>query len=71
MRSRSSTITRSAVLRPMPGTTWKRFTSPDAIARRVSDTVEPESTASAIFGPTPETEISPRKSSRSSAVAKP
>ena len=49
--SRSSTMMRSAVRLPMPGTAWKRAVSPEAIAFRSSRGVPPESTASATFGP--------------------
>ena len=49
---------RSAVRLPIPGTAWKRFASPAAIARRSSRAEPPESAAIATFGPTPETEIS-------------
>ena len=37
----------------MPGIAWNRFTSSRAIARRSSAGVEPETIASATFGPTP------------------
>ena len=67
----SSSTTRCAVFSPTPGIAWKRFTSSRAIARRSSAGVEPETIASATFGPTPETPSSSSKSSRSSAVAKP
>src|SRR5947209_5501004 len=70
-RSRSSTMIRSAVRLPIPGTAWNRALSPSAIARRSSRAVPPESTASATFGPTPWTPTSRWKSSRSSSVAKP
>ena len=69
--SRSSTMIRSAVRLPMPGTAWKRAESPVAIAFSSSRVVPPESTASATFGPTPCTPISMWKSSRSSSLAKP
>jgi hypothetical protein len=55
----------------MPGIAWKRLMSSRAIARRSSTGVEPETIASATFGPTPETPSSSSNSSRSSAVAKP
>ena len=42
---------------PIPGTAWKRFASPAAIARSSSRGVPAESTAIATFGPTPETEV--------------
>ena len=45
--------------------------SSSAIARRSSDGVEPETIASATFGPIPETESSCSNSSRSSVSAKP
>ena len=51
--SRSSTMIRSAVRLPMPGTAWKRAASPAASALRSSRGVPPESTASATFGPDP------------------
>ncbi len=54
-------------MRPIPGIAWKRLTSSRAIARRSSAGVEPETIASATFGPTPETPSSSSKSSRSSA----
>ncbi len=69
--SRSSTMIRSAVRLPMPGTAWKRAVSPVAIALRSSRGAPPESTASATFGPTPCTPISIRNSSRSASVEKP
>ena len=62
---------RSAVRLPIPGTAWKRLVSPAAIARRSSRELPPESAAIATFGPTPQTEISIRKRSRSSSEAKP
>ena len=72
IRSRSSTITRSAVLRPMPGTTWKRLASPAAIAvRDLGRRSSPTAPRAPSSGPTPATEISCRNSSRSSSVAKP
>ena len=55
----------------MPGIAWNRFTSSRAIARRSSAGVEPETIASATFGPTPFTPSSSSNSSRSSADAKP
>ena len=58
---------RSAVRLPIPGTAWKRFASPVAIARSSSRGAPPESAAIATFGPTPETEMRARKSSRSSS----
>ena len=67
----SSSTTRCAVLRPIPGIAWNRFTSSRAIALRSSAGVEPETIESATFGPTPETPSSSSNSSRSSAVAKP
>ena len=69
--SRSSTMIRSAVRLPIPGTAWKRFASPAAIARSSSRAEPPERVAIATFGPTPQTVIRSRKSSRSSSVAKP
>src|SRR5829696_7165891 len=51
--SRSSTMIRSAVRLPTPGTAWKRLESPAAIARSNSLTDPPESTAIATLGPTP------------------
>jgi hypothetical protein len=69
--SRSSTMIRSAVRLPIPGTAWKRAASPPASALTRSRGAPPESTASATFGPTDWTEISIRKRSRSSSVAKP
>ena len=67
----SSSTTRCAVLRPMPGIASKRAVSSRAIARRSSAGVEPETIASATFGPTPETPSSSSKSWRSSAEANP
>src|SRR6266511_831137 len=51
--SRSSRTTRCAVFLPMPGIASKRAVSSSAIARRSSPGVEPETIASATFGPTP------------------
>ena len=62
---------RSAVRLPIPGTAWKRFASPAAIARRSSAAAPPERIAIATLGPMPETEMSWRKRSRSSSVANP
>ena len=45
---------RSAVFLPIPGIAWKRAWSPSAIALRSSAAGEPETTASATFGPMPE-----------------
>ena len=53
------------------GSPGSASTSSRAIARRSSAGVEPETIASATFGPTPETPSSSSNSSRSSAVAKP
>src|SRR5262249_12021068 len=69
--SRSSSTTRCAVLRPMPGIASKRAVSSRTIARRSSAGAEPETIASATFGPTPETPRRSSNSSRSSADAKP
>ena len=69
--SRSSTMIRSEVRLPIPGTAWKRFASPAAIARSSSRAVPPERVAIATLGPIPLTEISTRKRSRSSSEAKP
>src|SRR5215210_5096352 len=69
--SRSSTMIRSAVRLPIPGTAWKRAASPAAIARRSSRGGPPESTASATFGPTACTPTSMRNSARSSSEANP
>ena len=62
---------RSAVRLPMPGTATRRAVSDAATAASSSRGGPPESTASAIFGPTPCTPISSRNRSRSSSVAKP
>ena len=62
---------RSAVFLPMPGIAWKRAVSSRTIARRSSSAGEPETIASATFGPTPLTESSWMKSSRSARSAKP
>ena len=67
----SSTMIRSAVRLPMPGTAWKRAASPVAIAASSSRGEPPLSTASATFGPTFWTPISIRNRSRSDSVAKP
>ncbi len=67
----SSTMIRSAVRLPMPGTAWKRAASPVAIAASSSRGEPPDSTARATFGPTFWTPISIRNSSRSDSVAKP
>src|SRR3954464_6308914 len=69
--SRSSTMMRSAVRLPMPGTAWKRAEAPFAIAFRSSRVVPPLSTARASFGPTDWTPVSMWNSSRSSSLAKP
>ena len=70
--SRSSTMIRSAVRLPIPGTACSR----GGVARRDGAAAaraagRRESTASAIFGPTDWTPISSRNRSRSSSVAKP
>ena len=62
---------RSEVRLPIPGTAWKRLASPAAIARSRSRAVPPERVAIATLGPTPLTEISSRKRSRSSSEEKP
>ena len=49
--SRSSTMIRSAVRLPMPGTAWRRAASPAATAASSSRGGPPERTASATFGP--------------------
>ena len=67
----SSSTIRSAVFLPIPGIAWKRATSSCAIARRSSVAVEPDTIASATFGPTPFTVRSWVKSSRSAASTKP
>ena len=69
--SRSSTMIRSAVRLPIPGTAWKRAASPLASAPSSSRGGPPDRTAWATFGPTPWTPISIRKSSRSVSLAKP
>ena len=63
----SSITTRCAVFRPMPGIASKRARSSRAIARRSSAGGDPETIASATFGPIPETPSSSSNSSRSSA----
>ena len=63
--SRSSTMIRSAVRLPIPGTAWKRAASPAASAPISSRGGPPESTASATFGPTDWTASSIRNRSRS------
>ena len=67
----SSSTTRWAVFLPIPGIAWKRAVSSSAIARRRSAGDEPETIASATFGPTPDTESRCSKSSRSAGSAKP
>ena len=67
----SSSTMRSAVFLPMPGIAWKRAVSSRTIARRSSSAGEPETIASATFGPTPFTERSWMNSSRSARSAKP
>ena len=67
--ARRSAARRSACRRP--GTAWKRFASPAAIARSSSRGAPPERIAIATLGPIPETEIRWRKRSRSSSLAKP
>ena len=62
---------RSAVRLPIPGTAWKRLASPAAIARSSSRAGPPERVAIATLGPTPLTETSSPKRSRSSSEAKP
>ncbi len=66
--SRSSTMIRSAVRLPIPGTAWKRAASPAAMAAISSRGGPPERTASATFGPTAWTESSIRNRSRSCSV---
>ena len=67
----SSMTTRCAVFRPMPGIASNRARSSRAIARRSSAGGEPETIASATFGPIPDTPSSSSNSSRSSADANP
>src|SRR6266571_5577434 len=67
----SSSTIRSAVFLPMPGIAWKRAVSSSTIARRSSAAGEPETIASATFGPTPFTDRSCTNSSRSAASANP
>src|SRR2546430_5403235 len=67
----SSRTMRSAVFLPMPGIAWNRAESPRTIARRSSATGEPETIASATFGPIPLTARSWTNSSRSLRSAKP
>ena len=62
---------RSAVFLPIPGIAWNRAWSPSAIAWRSSPEGDPETTASATFGPIPLTVKRCTKSSRSSASANP
>jgi hypothetical protein len=47
----------------MPGIAWKRAVSSSAIARRNASGEEPDTIASATFGPTPWTESSSRRAS--------
>ena len=68
---RSSTMMRSAVRLPMPGTAWKRAVSPAARAAVRSRGAPPDRTARATLGPTDCTPMSSRKRSRSSSVQKP
>ena len=67
----SSSTIRSAVFLPIPGIAWKRAVSSSAIARRSSAADEPETIASATFGPDAVDGQQCVKSSRSSASAKP
>ena len=67
----SSSTIRSAVFLPIPGMAWKRAVSSSTIARRSSAAGEPETIASATFGPIPATVSRCTKSSRSAASAKP
>ena len=69
--SRSSSTTRCAVFLPIPGIASNRAVSSSTIARRSSDTDDPETIAIAIFGPTPLTEIRCSNSSRSAASREP
>ena len=69
--SLSSSTTRCAVFLPMPGIASKRAVSSSAIARRSSVGVEPETIASATFGPTPLTLSRWTKRSRSSTEPNP
>ena len=68
----SSSTTRCAVFLPTPGIAIEpRRVARATIARRSSAGVEPETIASATFGPTPETESSCSNSSRSAGSANP
>ena len=69
--SRSSTVSRSAILRPTPLICVRRATSPPAIARTSSPAGSPARIASATRGPTPWTSSSVWNRRRSSASAKP
>ncbi len=62
---------RSAVFLPTPGMATKRAMSSRTIARRSSSAGEPETIASATFGPTPFTVKSWTNRSRSARSAKP
>ena len=70
-RSRSSTTMRSAVFLPMPGMRVSAVTSLVCTSRANSSTLTPESTASAIFAPTPETRCTSRNRRRSFSRRKP
>src|SRR5665213_1288223 len=70
-RSRISMISRSAVLRPTPGMRVSIVASSPSTQRVKPSTLMPDSTPSAIFGPTPETLSRLRNRRRSASVAKP
>jgi hypothetical protein len=67
----SSSSRRSAVFLPMPGTLTRRLASCAATAWASSSVFRPESSASAMRGPTPLILISSRNDSRSVRVRKP
>jgi len=69
--SRSSSSSRSAVFLPMPLTAVSRAISLRAMTRASSPPGSAESTESAVRGPTPETEMTARNTSRSWRVANP
>ncbi len=71
IRSRISTTSRSAVLRPMPGTRTSDSTSCDSTHSMKDSTSMPDSSARPIFGPTPVTRSRSLNRRRSASVANP
>ena len=64
-------ITRSAVLRPMPGIRVSIATSSDSMIRTKSSTLAPDRIPRAIFGPTPDTLSNARNRRRSPSEPNP